>query len=200
MQIPLRKFGVILADPAWKYDLYSPRGEAKAPQAHYECMSLEEMKGMRDDVIFATGKDCVLVMWATFAMLDQALELLHSWGFKYCTGGAWQKVTKNGKKSIGTGYVFRSSAEIFLIGTHGSPKIKNKSTRNTLITGDVPQDLKELCISVFSQVREHSRKPDEMYELIEGLFDGPYLELFARNTRKNWESCGNETEKYGEVA
>lgn len=194
------QYSVIYADPAWEFALRSPKGEEKSPQSHYQCMSMDAMKAMRDEILFATGPDCVCVMWATFPMLQEAMELMKAWGFTYCTAGAWQKVTAGGKQGFGTGYVLRSSAEIFLIGKFGSPKIKNKSTRNALVTGDVPEDLRMLGISIFSTLREHSRKPDEMRGLLQELFDGPYLELFARTKVEGWDCWGNETTKFAEVA
>jgi len=81
----------------------------------------------------------------------------------------------------------RSAAEIFLIGTLGAPKIKNRSTPNPLLTGDWPERPQDIdSIIVDSLRREHSRKPDQMIPLIESFFDGPYLELFARTQRPNW--------------
>lgn len=193
--INTEKHGVIYADPPWKYELYSEKGEGKSPQKHYDCMDLDELKAMRDSVLFATAEDAVCVMWTTFAFLDQALELLGYWGFKYKTGGPWIKRTRNLKNAFGTGYMLRSSAEIFLIGTIGRPKIKNRSTRNLLMTGDA---IKEGIgsIVVDAAMREHSRKPDQMISMIEGLFDGPYLEMFARTSRAGWSCWGNETDKF----
>ena len=83
---------------------------------------------------------------------------------------------------------------------NGNPKIKNKSTRNALFTGKVPADLHQIDnISVNALIREHSRKPDDMYGLLEDLFHGPYLELFARNRRKGWDCWGNQTDKFEEA-
>lgn len=200
MQILPMQYGVIYADPAWEFELRSKKGEGKSPQRHYDCMSLDELKAMRDDVLFATGPNAVCVMWATFPMLREALELLSFWGFEYVTAGAWQKVTKHGKKAFGTGYVLRGSAELFLVGKIGHPKIKNKRTRGALVTGDAPDDLRLLGISIFSALRENSRKPDEMRGLIEELFEGPYLEMFARTTRAGWDSWGNEIHKFAPEA
>lgn len=200
MNIIPGQYGLIYLDPAWEFVLRSEKGEEKSPQAHYDCMSLDEMKAMRDDILFATGPNCVMFMWATFPMLPEALELMAHYGFVYCTGGPWQKITTHGKRAFGTGYVLRGSAECFIIGKFGNPKAQNKKTRNSLITGDVPDDLRELEITVNARLREHSRKPDEMYGILEALFNGPYLELFARNTRPGWDSWGNEVEKFGVCA
>lgn len=181
MTFPKSQHALIYCDPPWKYEMYSAAGEDKSPQKHYPCMDLDEMKALRDDLLFATAPNAAMVMWTTFAFLPAALDLMAHWGFTYKTGGVWHKMTENDKSAFGTGYILRSTCEPFLIGTLGAPKIKNRATRN-LFT---------------SLRREHSRKPDEMYTLIERLFDGPYLELFARTTRPGWTSWGNQTDKFG---
>jgi N6-adenosine-specific RNA methylase IME4 len=191
-----RQYGVIYADPAWEQVMYGETGYDKSPQAHYDCMSLDDMKAMRDQILFATGPHCVLFMWAIWNMLPQALDLMESWGFSYKTGGNWDKVTVHGKQAFGNGYILRSSSEPFLIGTLGKPARKNRSTRNNFYTGDVPENLHDLGISISSLRRDHSRKPDEMVTLIEDLFDGPYLELFSRTAREGWDVAGNQTEKF----
>jgi N6-adenosine-specific RNA methylase IME4 len=197
MTFPDGQFGVIYADPPWAYQMYSDKGYDKSPDAHYQCMDLEAIK--RLPVMFAGAPNSVLVMWACFPMLPQALDLMAAWGFKYKTGGPWNKLTTDGRQAFGTGYVLRSASELFLIGTHGQPRIKNHSTRNVLFPGDAwPDNLRDLGVIVNTLRREHSRKPDEMYGLLEGLFDGPYLELFARTSRPGWTSWGNETGKFNE--
>lgn len=198
--IPLGQFGLIYADPAWLYEMYSDKGHEKSPNAHYACMNTDKLKALRDQVVFSAAPDCVLFMWSIWPMLRQAIDVMNAWGFTYKTGGSWAKTTVHGKQSFGTGYILRAANEPFLIGTIGRPKIKNRSTRNQLFTGEVPEDLNDLGISITSQRREHSRKPDEMATLLENLFDGPYLEMFARTQRPGWVSWGNETSKFGSAA
>ena len=111
-------------------------------------------------------------------------------------GGAWNKTTKHGKQAIGTGHYFRSASEPFIIGRTGNPKPKNKRTRNSLFTGEVPENLNDIGITISSLAREHSRKPDEMADLLRELFHGPYLELFARTRREGWDFFGNEVDKF----
>ena len=189
--------GVIYCDPPWQYEMYSDKGHQKSPQQHYDCMDLDQLKAMRDDVLFATAENSVCIMWSTFAFLDQALDLMKFWGFKYKTGGPWIKRTVNGKNAFGTGYVLRSSAEIFLIGTIGKPVIKNRKTRNIIMSGECAGEINKIdSIIVDAQMRQHSRKPDAMIHLIESLFDGPYIELFSRTTRDGWECWGNQTDKF----
>lgn len=196
MNFPSGQYGVIYADPPWFYEMYSEKGHEKSPHAHYGCMTMDELKALREPILWATAPNAVCVMWACFPMLKEALDLMQYWGFPCVTGGPWNKLTAMGKQAFGTGYVLRSAAELFLIGKHGAPRIKNHSTRNSLFTGDVPEDLREVGLSINTVRREHSRKPDEMIPLIEGLFDGPYLELFARQKRPGWEAWGNQTEKF----
>lgn len=172
--------GVIYADPPWNYEMYSEKGHAKSPHAHYDCMDLNALKGMRDEILFQIAPHAVCVMWAVYPMLREAMDLMEAWGFQYKTGGTWNKLTATGKPAFGTGYILRSSCEPFLIGTIGQPRIKNHSTRN--------------CLSTLR--REHSRKPDEMIPLIEDLFEGPYLEMFARTQREGWTSYGNQTDRF----
>lgn len=178
MSFPSGQFGVIYADPPWYFKNFSEKGEEKNPVAHYPCMEMDKMKAL--PVLFSAAQDSVCFMWATFPMLKEALELMDAWGFKYKSGGAWHKKTVNGKTAFGTGYIFRSAAELFIVGTNGKPEIKNRSTRNL----------------IEAAAREHSRKPDETYGIIENLFAGPYLELFARSKRPGWESWGNQTDKF----
>jgi N6-adenosine-specific RNA methylase IME4 len=195
--IPVGQFGVIYADPPWAYEMYSDKGYEKSPDEHYECMPLSKLKDLRDGIIFAGGPNCACIMWTTFALLPQALELMHAWGFEYKTGGPWIKRAANGNPAMGTGYVLRSAAELFLIGTVGSPRIKNHSTRNVLNTGDRPETVEQIgAIIIDTLRREHSRKPDEMIPVIEDLFEGPYLELFARTERPGWTVWGNQTGKF----
>jgi len=117
-------------------------------------------------------------------MLPEALDVMRAWGFKFKTAGAWAKESKSGEKvAFGTGYVFRSAAEFYLVGTIGKPEIKSRSIRNL----------------IWSPVREHSRKPDQIFRDVEELFEGPYLELFAREPRPGWTSWGNQVGKFADA-
>jgi N6-adenosine-specific RNA methylase IME4 len=177
--LPLFHFGAILADPPWYFANYSAKGEEKNPVAHYDCMDLAAIKAMR--VGDVARPDSALIMWATAPMLPQAFEVMKAWGFAFKTAGAWGKLSKSGQKTaFGTGYVYRSAAEFYLLGTIGSPAIKSRSVRNLIL----------------APVREHSRKPDQMHEDVESLFDGPYLELFARSPRAGWTVWGNQADKF----
>lgn len=179
---PLR-YGLILADPAWKFRNYSAKGEAKNPAAHYRCLSNEDMAAL--PVSQLAAPDCALLMWATAPMLPDAIWMMRQWGFTFKSAGTWAKQSSTGNSwAFGTGYCFRSAAEFFLLGTIGKPKVRSRSIRNLIV----------------APVREHSRKPDAMHSMAEALFAGPYAELFARQRRPGWDAWGNEVDKFGEVA
>lgn len=174
-------YGVILADPPWRFELYSEKGEEKSPQKHYGTMKLADLAALPVAPL-ANREGCALIMWTTAPVLAWSLKLLDAWGFSYSSAGAWAKQAKGGggKWTFGTGYRYRSAAEFWLLGTIGQPRQTSRSERNLIV----------------APVREHSRKPDAMHEMIERQFAGPYLELFARERRPGWTVWGNEIGKF----
>jgi len=175
-------YGVILADPPWRFATYSSKGEGKSPQVHYECMSLADIKAL--PVADLAAPDCALLMWATAPMLPEAIDTMAAWGFKFKTAGAWAKQSSTGRRwAFGCGYVFRSAAEFYLVGTRGKPKQQARNVRNLLV----------------APVREHSRKPDQMRADVETLWPGPYVELFARQPATGWDAWGNQTGRFHET-
>lgn len=176
------QYRVLLCDPPWRYQNWSRAGEGKGAARHYDCLTIDELKALRVSagLDYVCAPDAACFMWATFPMLREAVDLMEAWGFAYKSGGAWGKTTSTGKIAFGTGYLYRSAAEIWLLGTRGNPKARSKSVRNLIL----------------AERREHSRKPDQMHADIERLFEGPYLELFARESRPGWDSWGNETTKF----
>lgn len=173
-------YGVILADPPWRFANYSPKGEAKNPAAQYACMDADSLMALPVGQLAAPNAVCL--MWATAPLLPLAVETLEAWGFTYKTAGAWAKQSKTGAKlAFGTGYLYRSAAEFFLLGTVGKPRQQVRNVRNLIL----------------SPVREHSRKPDQMHTDLERLFPGPRCELFARERRPGWDCWGNEVGKFG---
>jgi N6-adenosine-specific RNA methylase IME4 len=205
-KIPHGQYGVIYADPPWLYQMYSDKGHEKGAHKHYAGMTFEQLAALRDQILFSAGPDCVLFMWTTWAAdpttgidhLQQAMDLMKIWGFSRFSGGVWNKTTRHGKQGFGTGFHFRSASEPFIIGRAGNPKPRNHATRNSLFTGEVPENLNDIGITISSLAREHSRKPDEMADLLRDLYDGPYLELFSRTKRRGWQVWGNETDKFEE--
>ena len=182
VELPDKKYSVIYADPPWYFKNFSKKGEDRNPNQHYNCMSIDDICNL--PISHLADKDCTLLMWVVDPLLQEAFKVIEAWGFKYKTVGfTWAKSNKTSLGFFtGLGYWTRSNPEMCLLATKGKPQRKSKSVRQLVI----------------SKRREHSRKPDEIYSGIETLLDGPYLELFARNTRQGWDSWGNQTEKHGE--
>lgn len=177
------KYGAIYADPPWYFRNFSAKGTGRAAIAHYDVMDLQALKAL--PVADMAARDCALFMWATDPMLPQAIELMAAWGFAYKTVAFnWVKLKKGGARKpvadepffTGMGYWTRANQELCLLGTRGKPKRKSKGVRRLIV----------------SERREHSRKPGEVYERIEQLVGGPYLELFARETRERWDAVGDQ--------
>lgn len=177
------KYQVILADPPWRFDNWSEKGEAKNPNQHYACMSIADIAAL--PVNHLAAQDCALIMWATSPLLDQQLEIVRAWGFEYKSCGAWAKQSPTGKSwAFGGGYILRSAAEFYIVATRGAPKRLSRSVRNLIV----------------APVREHSRKPDQMHRDIEALYAGPYCELFSRQRRPGWASWGNQVDRFDQPA
>lgn len=124
-----------------------------------------------------------LYLWVPNALLREGLEVLDAWGFKYKTNIIWYKVRQDGGPDRrGVGFYFRNVTEILLFGVKGSLRTGAPGRRQPNI--------------VSTRKREHSRKPDEVYDVIEDCSPGPYLELFARAPRVGWTQWGNEVETY----
>lgn len=176
--IPPLSYDLIMCDPPWSYRNWSKKGERKNATAHYACLSLDEIAAFPVHQIAAPS--CLLWLWATNPMLDQAIDMLGNWGFTFKTAGHWVKRTKHGKTAFGTGYILRSAGEPFLIGTIGTPK----TTRGVRSV-------------VEGLAREHSRKPEEGYRAAEELIPGARrIELFSRQEREGWDCFGIEVGKF----
>lgn len=178
-----RRFHTILADPPWQF---TNRTGKMAPEhrrlSRYATMRLPEIKAL--PVASIVQEPAHLYLWVPNALLPEGIEVLRAWGFDYKSNIVWHKIRKDGgSDGRGVGFYFRNVTELVLFGVRG------KNAR-TLAPGRRQVNL------VASQKREHSRKPDELYDVIEGCSRGPYLELFARNTRKNWAAWGNESTDY----
>jgi N6-adenosine-specific RNA methylase IME4 len=177
---PSTKFSTIYADPPWKFKTYSDVNQTRAAANHYSVMPDNDINKL--PVADLAEKDAVLLLWVLNPMLPHGLATMAAWGFTFKTVAfTWGKYTKTGDKwHFGMGYWTRQNTESCLLGTRGKPKAMSHSVRQFMP----------------SPVREHSRKPDETYGRIEELVKGPYVELFARNTRPGWTSWGNEVGKF----
>ena len=174
------KFKTILADPPWQF---SNRTGKVAPEhkrlGRYGTLTLEQIKSLPVPKIAASQSH--LYLWVPNAMILEGLEVMKRWGFTYKTNIVWHKIRKDGgPDGRGVGFYFRNVTELILFGTRGSLRTAQPGRRqvNFLAT----------------RKREHSRKPDEIYPIIEACSYGPFLEMFARHSRPGWESWGNEVD------
>jgi len=171
-------YATILADPPWQFQ---NRTGKMAPEhkrlLRYPTMELTEI--MELPVARLAAAKSHLYLWVPNALLQEGLRVMEAWGFTYKTNLVWYKIRKdNGPDGRGVGFYFRNVTELILFGVRGSMR--------TLPPG-------RTMVNLFSsRKREHSRKPDEFYEIIEACSPGPYLELFARFQRQGWDQWGNE--------
>ena len=177
-----QKFTTILADPPWQF---TNRTGKMAPEHkrlnRYATLPQSEICAI--PVQSVADNPAHLYLWVPNAMLPQGLEVMLAWGFDYKSNIIWHKVRKDGgPDGRGVGFYFRNTTEIILFGIRGKMR--------TLAPGR-----KQVNI-IRSQKQKHSRKPDELYEIIEACSPGPYLELFARGTRPGWQGWGNQADEY----
>ena len=176
LDLPRGHFQVILADPPFSFATWSVRGQKKSPQQHYSYLGVDEIAALPVEQLAAL--DAALFLWVPYPAIFMARDIIKAWGFRY-SGLAWVWIKFNpatGKYAFGTGYGTRKNCEQCLLARRGSPNLKRRSVRDLILA---PR-------------REHSRKPDEQYANIEAMYDGPYLELFARQARTGWTSWGDE--------
>jgi N6-adenosine-specific RNA methylase IME4 len=189
------KYGAILVDFPWQYQMRSKKGFEKSPEAHYDTMPIEKLRAL--PVSQLAGPNCYLFMWSTWPHLKMAQDLMENLGFTYITGGSWTKRTVNWKVCFGTGYVLHSATEPFLVGRIGKPQISSRSERNIIIEPQKVFEPEDIPDSIESIRREHSRKPIQMREMIERLLPHSYnCELFAREPWAGHDIWGNETTKF----
>ncbi len=174
-----RRFATVLADPPWRFQ--NSTGKV-APEhrrlSRYGTLTLEEIHQL--PVAQAVKEPAHLYLWVPNALLAEGLATMAAWGFTYKSNIVWRKIRKDGgSDGRGVGFYFRNVTEIVLFGVRG------KNAR-TLAAG------RRQVNYIESRKREHSRKPDELYPIIEACSPGPYLELFARGVRAGWQSWGNE--------
>lgn len=174
-----QQFSTILADPPWRF---MNRTGKMAPEhrrlSRYETMPTEEIASLPVDRIAAPMAH--LYLWVPNALLPWGLQVMDAWGFDYKSNIVWHKLRKDGgSDGRGVGFYFRNVTEMLLFG------IRGKNAR-TLAPG------RRQVNYIGSQKREHSKKPDEQYDVIEACSPGPYLELFARGVRQNWAVWGNQ--------
>lgn len=190
------KFAAILMDPPSKFRVYKdPEPGApgdRSASRHYATMSLKEIAAFPVKEMAAT--DCHLFLWSSAPFLQAHLGMLKGWGFKYSSiAFTWVKLKEGVDPHqfsiahlvdedfhVGMGLTTRKNTELVILGRRGSPQRLSKSVREVIL----------------APVREHSRKPDEVYRRIEAYCPGPYLDLFSRENRKGWTAFGYEAGKF----
>ncbi|MEX0701409.1 MAG: MT-A70 family methyltransferase [Planctomycetales bacterium] len=180
-----RDHGAILVDPPWRF---SNRTGKVAPEHkrlnRYPTMSMAEIAAL--PVAELAAAKAHLYMWCPNALLLEGLEIMRAWGFTYKTNLVWYKIRKDGgPDGRGVGFYFRNVTELVLFGVKG--KLRTAKPGRTQVN------------LLQSRKQEHSRKPHELYDVIEGCSPGPYLELFARFRRPGWTQWGDQADSYEEV-
>ena len=177
-----KKYSTILGDPPWQFQ---NRTGKVAPEhrrlSRYETLTFEQILALPVSKI--TTEVAHLYLWIPNALLPQGLEVMKAWGFTYKSNIIWHKIRKDGgSDGRGVGFYFRNVTELILFG------VKGKNAR-TLAPGRTQVNY------ISSRKREHSRKPDEQYPLIESCSPGPFLELFSRGVRPGWDCWGNQADE-----
>ena len=172
------KYSTILADPPWRFQ---NRTGKVAPEhkrlLRYQTMSFQEIYELPVSQVADTPSH--LYLWVPNALLSEGLETMKRWGFTYKTNIVWLKIRKDGgPDGRGVGFYFRNVTELILFGIRGKMRTLQPGRRQVNL--------------IATRKREHSRKPDELYDIIEACSPGPYLELFARHTREGWSQWGDE--------
>lgn len=176
-----KKFSTILADPPWQFQNRTGKiaPEHKRLQ-RYSTLTLDDIK--RLPVENAAADVSHLYLWVPNALLPEGIAVMRAWGFEYKSNIVWHKIRKDGgPDGRGVGFYFRNVTELILFGIRG----KNART--------LPPGRSQVNF-IATRKREHSRKPDEQYDLIESCSPGPFLELFARGEREGWSVWGNQAD------
>lgn len=182
MDLPDQKFSTILADPPWLFMNKTGKIAPEHKRLHrYSTMTTEDICNLPiKSVCMPTAH---LYLWVPNALISDGLEVMKAWGFKYKTNLIWYKIRKDGGPDRrGVGFYFRNVTEMILFGVRGSMR--------TLQPGRTMPNI------LSTQKREHSRKPDEIYPIIEACSPGPYLELFNRVPREGWVCWGDQSGEY----
>ncbi len=172
------QYVTILADPPWQFQ----NRTGKVAPEHRRLLrypTMEQREILELPVARLAAARSHLYLWVPNALLAEGLRVMEAWGFTYKSNLVWYKVRKDGgPDGRGVGFYFRNVTELVLFGVRGSMR--------TLPPGRTRVNI------LATRKREHSRKPDEIYDLIEACSPGPYLELFARFPRSGWSQWGNE--------
>lgn len=179
------KFGTILADPPWQFMNRTGKMAPEHRRLHrYKTMKLAEICAM--PVADVAAEQSHLYLWVPNALLAEGLAVMRAWGFTYKTNIVWYKVRKDGgPDGRGVGFYFRNVTEMVLFGTRGRLRTLAPGRREVNV--------------VVSRKQDHSRKPRQVYDIIERCSPGPFLELFARDHRRGWTQWGDEVPTNGDL-
>lgn len=189
----IERYTTILLDPPWAFKVYSAEsGQGRSAEKHYDTMDLADLKALPVPALLAD--DAAVFMWATWPTLPQALELAAAWGLTYKTCAFnWVKFNKIQRDVpfVGMGYWTRSNSEPCLLFTKGRPRRKSKGVEQVVMewTGGWWDNFE--TESIGTPIQNHSQKPNAVYDRIEALVDGPYLEIFGRRHWPGWDVLGN---------
>ena len=175
-------FSTILIDPPWRFQNKTGKVAPEHKRLHrYRTMTFDEIASL--PVSRYALPESHLYLWCPNALLREGLDIMQAWGFTYKTNIVWYKIRKDGgPDGRGVGFYFRNVTELVLFGVRGRMR--------TLAPGRSQVNV------VAKRKREHSRKPDELYEIIERCSPGPYLELFARDRMPGWTQWGDQVDSY----
>lgn len=189
-----RRWNVIYADPNWDFATRSDAGRDRSASTHYACASIDDICSLPVQELAAP--DCALFMWATDPHLQNAFKVISAWGFEYSTVAFyWAKTTKGADLKamhevdsfpIGNGYSTRANVEPMLLATKGEP-----ARALHMIRGKRQPDMSIRRLQFAKRLR-HSEKPAKFRKLIQRLYQGPYIELFARHRAPGWDAWGNQ--------
>ena len=190
-------FVTVYADPPWRFDDRSFRGapeevlrgklaaSGKQSRFQYPTMALEEICAL--PVKDLVAKDAHIYLWVPNALINQGMQVMEAWGFKFKTLFVWVKLSKDLEPATnsGLGHYFRNCSELLFFGVRGRLRTLAPARKQMNV--------------ILSRKERHSKKPEEMYQIIERCSSGPYLEMFARQNRAGWTSWGNQTPEITEV-
>jgi N6-adenosine-specific RNA methylase IME4 len=171
-----KRYGALLADPAWPWKARSQKGTGRGAVSHYNIMTMEEILALDPTIQALAADDAVLFLWALNSMLPQALRVIEGWGFEYKTEAfRWVKTTANGNFHFGLGYWTRQNTEGCFLATRGHPQRLDKISQDPAVIRRA-RSVPELLVS-----------PKRQHDLIESLVPGPYVELFSRKSKPGWD-------------
>ena len=180
--LPQGQYGTILIDPPWRFSNRTGKVGPEHKRLHrYQTLTFEEIAALPVGKIALPKSH--LYLWCPNALLAEALGIMKAWGFTYKTNIVWCKIRKDGgPDGRGVGFYFRNVTELVLFGIKGKIRTLAPGRRQVNV--------------MISRKQEHSRKPSELYDIIERCSPGPFLELFAREKVKGWTQWGDELETY----